>query len=165
MLIVGCGGQTTSGPSTKPTNTSAPPDATPPSSPANTKAHADASPPTSPANPPGPALAAVCKFNSDCPSGLVCWEGLCHAECETARDCPPNQRCIVLMEGHVCQLAAESACSFNSDCAPPLVCAPDRACRNRCLANRDCIAGEICAKSQVCANPAELDPSGDLPAR
>jgi hypothetical protein len=65
----------------------------------------------------------------------------------------------------VCLLATESACTYNSDCAVPLVCAQDRACRNQCMASRDCIVGEICAKSGVCADPAELDASGDVPAR
>jgi hypothetical protein len=66
---------------------------------------------------------------------------------------------------YVCLLPAESACSYNSDCVVPLVCALDRSCRNKCLANRDCIAGQVCAKSQVCANLAELDATGDVPAR
>ncbi len=108
-------------------------------------------------------LASACVINSDCNVPLVCSFGKCHNECETSRDCPPNNRCVAGDKPYrVCQLPEEVDCRVNSDCAGGKICASDKKCRDGCNANRDCIGDQVCV-SNVCAEPAELRADGSLP--
>jgi hypothetical protein len=107
-----------------------------------------------------------CKLHSDCNAGLVCAFGFCHAECETSRDCPANQRCVVqstdpAISLNVCLLITEAVCHYNTDCYSPLVCAVDLQCRSQCAGDRDCLAGQRCVFG-VCSEPSEINPDGTL---
>ncbi|HEY3668778.1 MAG TPA: hypothetical protein VGL19_22425, partial [Polyangiaceae bacterium] len=62
---------------------------------------------------------------------------------------------------HVCQLAQEQACTYNSQCPQGQVCGVDGQCRDQCASNRDCVSGQECVKGN-CADPTELD-GGSLP--
>ena len=104
-----------------------------------------------------------CSINSDCTSPLVCAFRRCHNACTTSRDCDPGQRCVASDRPfHVCQLAVETKCSFNSDCAAGQVCGVDGQCRDQCKVDRDCLDGQRCF-SASCADVTELV-DGGLPA-
>lgn len=97
-----------------------------------------------------------CSLNSDCEEGLVCAFGVCHAACETSKDCDAG-RCIVDEgRGRVCQFEEAKTCAFNSECPPPLICGRDGACRNQCATDRDCVPGQVC-RVTTCAEPEELE--------
>lgn len=110
-----------------------------------------------------PATAKKCTLNSDCDSNLVCSFGLCHKQCEEAKDCGPGQLCVKsdgkAGEGGVCQLDLQSECKFADDCPNPLVCGPDSKCRAPCRypSARDCLPTQVCALGGVCAEPSEVD--------
>ena len=108
-------------------------------------------------------LAAGCTLNTDCDSPLVCAFQRCHSACETSRDCDPGQRCMASDRPfHVCQLAQEQACSYNSQCPDGQVCGADGQCRDQCASDRDCVTGQLCKKGN-CADATELDDAGNLP--
>ncbi len=45
-------------------------------------------------------LPAQCTFNDECSPGLICFGGMCRAQCRTARDCPRGDVCqSVLIDG------------------------------------------------------------------
>ncbi|HEY2410259.1 MAG TPA: SUMF1/EgtB/PvdO family nonheme iron enzyme [Polyangiaceae bacterium] len=113
--------------------------------------------------PPAKAAAAEgCTVNSDCASPLVCAFSRCHTACITTRDCEPGQRCMASDRPfHVCQLASERVCSYNSDCPTGQVCAVDGQCRDMCATVRDCVAEQVCT-SGTCADPMELNADGGL---
>lgn len=92
----------------------------------------------------GREAGAPCVRDSVCPSPLACIAGGCRAACETDRDCPLPERCVVTPEGNYCVRVTETRCTYNSDCPAPRVCGPDGQCRNQCLADRDCAAWERC---------------------
>src|SRR4051812_43643015 len=80
---------------------------------------------------PTKALASGCSINSDCDSPLVCAFQRCHTACETSRDCDPGQRCMASDRPfHVCQLAQEELCTYNSQCPTGQVCGRDGQCRD-----------------------------------
>ncbi len=109
------------------------------------------------------SLSEGCLINTDCESPLVCAFRRCHDACETSRDCPAGQRCLASDRPfHVCQLADEKDCSYNSECPTGLVCAVDGECRDQCGGDRDCLPGSVCV-SAACAEPEELDDNGALP--
>src|SRR5258706_166478 len=85
-------------------------------------------------------LAEGCFINTDCTSPLVCAFRKCHRACTTWRDCEPGQRCMASDRPfHVCQLAGERPCAFNSSCPMGQVCGVDGECRDQCAADRDCL--------------------------
>ncbi|MEJ7728155.1 MAG: hypothetical protein WKG00_02975 [Polyangiaceae bacterium] len=99
---------------------------------------------------------STCSLASDCAAPLVCVFTRCHQECSDTRDCPSEQRCVIVDKPRaVCQLAVERDCDFSSDCPQPLVCAVDGQCRAQCHAQTDCLAGQACA-SGTCADADEL---------
>ena len=103
------------------------------------------------------SLAAGCSINSDCQSPLVCAFQRCHSACETSRDCDPGQRCMASDRPfHVCQLAQEQDCTYNSQCPEGQVCGVDGQCRDQCASDRDCVTGQECVKGN-CADPSELE--------
>ncbi|HEY3592485.1 MAG TPA: hypothetical protein VGL13_01370, partial [Polyangiaceae bacterium] len=107
-------------------------------------------------------LAAGCVLNTDCESPLVCAFKRCHAECETSRDCPAGERCVESDKPfHVCQLAEERNCSYNSDCASGQFCAVDLQCRDQCHTDRDCVRDQLCIGG-TCADQAEVADGGLL---
>ncbi|HEX2673562.1 MAG TPA: hypothetical protein VHM25_21930, partial [Polyangiaceae bacterium] len=63
---------------------------------------------------------------------------------------------------HVCQLAQEQTCSYNSQCPEGQVCGYDGQCRDQCASDRDCVTGQLCKKGN-CADRSELDDAGNLP--
>src|SRR4051812_33946083 len=82
-------------------------------------------------------LAAGCAINTDCESPLVCAFQRCHSACETSRDCDPGQRCMASDRPfHVCQLAEEQQCAYNSQCPEGQVCGKDGQCRDQCASDR-----------------------------
>jgi hypothetical protein len=106
---------------------------------------------------------ATCSLASDCAAPLVCVVSRCHEECSQTRDCPAEQRCVIVDKPRaVCQLAAERDCDFTSDCPQPLVCGVDGQCRAQCQAPTDCLPGQACA-SGTCADTEELV-DGRLPS-
>jgi streptogramin lyase len=110
------------------------------------------------------ALSTSCSVNTDCVAPLVCAFRKCHTACTTSRDCQPGQRCVASDRPfHVCQLAEEAKCTYNSDCPEKQVCAVDLECRDECTTSRDCVSGQICVTS-TCAEPVELV-DGKLPMR
>ena len=109
------------------------------------------------------ALAAGCSINTDCDAPLVCAFQRCHSACTTSRDCSPGQRCMASDRPfHVCQLAQEQTCTYNSQCPDGQVCGSDGQCRDQCASDRDCVSGQVCKKGN-CAEPVELDDAGNLP--
>ncbi|HEY1532584.1 MAG TPA: hypothetical protein VGF76_01155, partial [Polyangiaceae bacterium] len=64
---------------------------------------------------------------------------------------------------HVCQLAQEQDCTYNSQCPEGQVCGVDGQCRDQCASDRDCVSGQECVKGN-CADPSELD-GGQLPVK
>jgi Leucine-rich repeat (LRR) protein len=108
------------------------------------------------------ALAEGCVVNTDCASPLVCAFRKCHTACTASRDCPLGERCVASDRPyHVCQLAGEKNCSYNSQCPEGQTCAIDQQCRDQCAADRDCVTGQRCAGG-TCAEPGELQ-NGHLP--
>src|SRR5882672_7619543 len=106
-------------------------------------------------------LAEGCILNTDCASPLVCAFRKCHVACETSRDCEPGQRCVTSERPlHVCQLATERDCSYNSDCPTGQFCGIDLQCRDQCLTDRDCVKDQLCVRG-TCADLIELH-DGDL---
>jgi hypothetical protein len=102
------------------------------------------------------ALAEGCTINTDCNSPLVCAFRKCHTQCTTSRDCDPGQRCVASDRPfHVCQLAEERNCSYNSDCPSGQVCGVDLQCRDQCAADRDCVKEQVCVAG-TCADSVEL---------
>ena len=95
-----------------------------------------------------------CVHASDCASPLVCSQGYCVGQCVQSRDCPGDQRCIVISgQGNVCQAPAKSTCAYNTDCTP-LFCGVDLECRNQCLSDIDCPNGQKCTTtSKLCVDP------------
>jgi hypothetical protein len=109
------------------------------------------------------AIAEGCLINTDCNSPLVCAFRRCHTACSTSRDCQPGQRCVASDRPyHVCQLAEERNCTYNSDCPTGELCGVDLQCRDQCAADRDCTKNQVCA-SGTCAETIELL-DGQLPA-
>jgi len=104
----------------------------------------------------GKGVAEGCVINSDCSSPLVCAFRKCHVACLSSRDCQPGQRCMASDRPfHVCQLADERICTFNSDCPPDQVCGVDGQCRDQCSASRDCLFEQTCVGG-TCADDKEL---------
>ena len=95
-----------------------------------------------------------CVRASDCASPLVCSQGYCVNQCVQSRDCPGDQRCIVVSgQGNVCQAPAKTSCAYNTDCTP-LFCGVDLECRNQCLSDIDCPNGQKCTTtSKLCVDP------------
>jgi hypothetical protein len=108
------------------------------------------------------ALAEGCLINTDCNAPLVCAFRRCHTECADSRDCEPGQRCVASDRPfHVCQLAEERDCTYNSDCPSGELCGVDLQCRDQCMADRDCVRNQVCVGG-TCADPVELQ-NGELP--
>jgi hypothetical protein len=103
-------------------------------------------------------LAEPCSINSNCDSPLVCVFSHCHEQCEADRDCAAKERCIKGVNGHVCQLTAETKCTRDHDCSGDQLCGVDGQCRDACKTVDDCSGGQICAKSGECAS---TDPGKD----
>ena len=107
-----------------------------------------------------PSPGKPCLVSTDCMSPLACSYGTCHKTCMEASDCPTGQDCIKAPFGNVCQLPAESRCTYRSDCMAPLVCALDRRCRTSCQTRVDCPTNtQSCVTSapdEVCAEPADV---------
>jgi hypothetical protein len=102
------------------------------------------------------ALAEGCLINTDCDPPLVCAFRRCHTECTDSRDCEPGQRCVASDRPfHVCQLAEERNCTYNSDCPSGETCGVDLQCRDQCLGDRDCVKTQVCVGG-TCADTGEL---------
>lgn len=112
--------------------------------------------------PPLADLAQGCLVNTDCNSPLVCAFRRCHTACASTRDCPDPLRCVASDRPfHVCQLASERECVYNSDCPKGQVCAGDAQCRDQCQGDADCLAGQTCVAGS-CAEKSELRDGGLL---
>jgi hypothetical protein len=98
----------------------------------------------------------TCLIGSDCKAPMVCVFARCHQQCADTRDCPAGLRCVLGSKPqHVCQLADERACEYNSDCSAPQVCAVDGQCRDQCVSAQDCVPGQLCV-SGTCADASEV---------
>jgi hypothetical protein len=108
-------------------------------------------------------LSQGCSLNSQCENPLVCTFAHCHRQCDDDRDCRGEERCVKGESGHVCQLAADTACTTAKDCNGTQVCGVDKECRDKCTADSDCTtstrgADQVCAQSGECAS---TDPKKD----
>ena len=111
-------------------------------------------------DPPASVLTQGCILNTDCASPLVCAFRKCHQACNTSRDCPVSQRCVASDRPlHVCQLAEERDCVYNSDCPGGQSCGIDQQCRDQCAGDRDCVRDQVCAGG-TCAASDELRDGG-----
>ena len=97
-------------------------------------------------------LAEPCTLNSNCVDPLVCTFSRCHTECQSDRDCPGEERCVLGEKSGVCQLPTETACTRDSQCEGEQACGVDGECRDKCKKNSDCVAGD-----QTCAVSGECD--------
>ena len=98
--------------------------------------------------PPLVGISDACLINTDCNSPLVCAFRKCHVACETSRDCGIGQRCMASDRPfHVCQLADEKSCTYNSECPTGQVCGVDQQCRDQCADDRDCVREQLCFAS------------------
>src|SRR5688500_9138785 len=110
----------------------------------------------------GPVPGADCARNSDCDNPLACDFGRCHVQCSEARDCEPQERCVIgPADNNLCLLPDETSCALNSMCPEGLFCAQDLQCRSQCDEDRDCpTPTQKCVPSEpnakVCAEPEEL---------
>ena len=110
--------------------------------------------------PPLVGISDACLINTDCNSPLVCAFRKCHVACETSRDCGLGQRCMASDRPfHVCQLADEKSCTYNSECPTGQVCGVDQQCRDQCADDRDCVREQLCFAS-TCVESAEIGDSG-----
>jgi len=110
--------------------------------------------------PPLADLSQGCLVNTDCNSPLVCAFRRCHNQCMTTRDCPVGTRCVASDRPfHVCQLAEEKECVYNSSCPKGQVCGVDHQCRDQCQGDSDCLAEQKCI-SGTCADFSELRDGG-----
>jgi hypothetical protein len=110
------------------------------------------------------ALSGICLINTDCMAPLVCAFRACHNACTESRDCQPGQRCVASDRPyHVCQLANERDCTYNSDCPEGEACGVDLQCRDQCSTGRDCLRNQVCTNG-TCADLEELD-GGKLVSR
>jgi hypothetical protein len=103
-----------------------------------------------------------CVLDSDCNNPLRCLDLYCVKACNESRDCPSNERCIVMANmSSSCQPLEKEMCQYTSQCTPPLVCSFDFQCRNQCNTDVDCAHGQKCTSlTHLCADPA-LDPTYD----
>ncbi len=114
---------------------------------------------------------AGCRYDSQCPSSLVCGKDLvCRNQCLTSIDCVPDQLCVSGTCAKRSELIADGGlpvaptapevqrCSFSVECPGTLVCRQG-VCLKECLDDRDCtVSGYVCdPTSSRCVRP----PSGD----
>src|SRR5580700_2026124 len=81
-------------------------------------------------------LGGGCSLNSDCNSPLDCVFGLCHEACETQRDCPNGQPCVIAPGGggHICELPTEGNCTDGGTCPTGQACSNEK-CGTACTAS------------------------------
>jgi hypothetical protein len=88
----------------------------------------------------GRCTAALCRFNRDCPAGLVCAgqrPERCARRCETDVDCPRGSLCE--------ELVCTPACSSSDDCEEGELCIAGRCNVRACGPNGPaCGSGETC---------------------
>jgi hypothetical protein len=87
-------------------------------------------------------VCGTCAADDDCPCGHVCELGACVAGCTTDADCP----------GGRCDVASGRCpdCLSDDDCAAPARCYED-GCVVSCDIERDCFLGSECRDSGRCA--------------
>jgi hypothetical protein len=106
-----------------------------------------------------------CRYNSQCPEGLVCNRDFeCRSECLATIDCLPGQVCVErgcafpdeeVDGGYLVPPGAQvvsGLCRYHSDCAQPLACLGG-VCLPECREDRDCAVGFSCLGGR-CAVPA-----------
>lgn len=133
---------------------------------------------------PAQPVISPCHHDSECATNLVCALGYCVNVCQTSRDCPNSERCVVVggtdggtartapdggqpLGATACEAPQAVSCRYTTDCTAPLVCGSDDQCRNECESDRDCPGGdtgiEVCtAMTHLCADPAldkDYDPT------
>jgi hypothetical protein len=121
-----------------------------------------------------------CVYNSECPGAQICGrDGECRDECETDKDCVPDQLCV----SSSCALAEElddegqlplasdpgppagTSCTYDSECVsfdPAFVCRAG-VCNYECKADVDCeshvcqvaesASGGLCAPPEIACIP------------
>lgn len=82
-----------------------------------------------------------CTRTSECPEPEVCNDGECGSECNTARDCGSNRRCVRVGEIGRCLIETIRQCDETTPCElDGLVCREER-CYNGCDA---CTTDTVC---------------------
>lgn len=96
-----------------------------------------------------------CVRSSECTEPLVCLGGTCGSECDTARDCGADRRCVRVGAIGRCLIESLRQCDATTPCElDGLECRGER-CYNTC---------EACAPDTVCAGGICVLPSADAGA-
>ncbi len=91
-----------------------------------------------------------CSVDSNCVSGFVCKDNLCHPQCAADNDCAFNEKCL---KGN-CILT----CRVDNDCFLGHICLHNM-CIFGCHHDDDCTGSESC-RSNNCVDPCAENPCG-----